>query len=126
MLSNPSARVEGVRAIHLGSTAVVSWLPVPLLFEELKEYRVYYSEKSPSVRKRREVEEKEVVVVGFPANVTSGWIGGLKSGGEEYQFQATAVAEVSGETLEGERSEFSMEPSVSIEDVFSSTAENCE
>ncbi len=118
MLSNPSARVEGVRAIHLGSTAVVSWL----LFEELKEYRVYYSERSPSVRKRREVEEKEVVVVVFPANVTSGWIGGLKSGGEEYQFQVTAVAEVSGETLEGERSEFSTEPSISIEDVCSCTA----
>ena len=88
--------VSNVRVDVLNETAVtVMWGAVQS--DEVSKYTVYYSQSS--VKKRQQNDGSR----DFPADATSGVIGGLVTG-VEYQFQVTMTLLFNGVEFEGNRS----------------------
>ena len=88
--------VNNVKVEVLNETAVVvMWDAVQS--DEVSKYTVYYSQSSGKKRQQNDGSGD------FPADATSGVIGGLVAG-VEYQFQVTVTLLINGVEFEGDRS----------------------
>ena len=96
MIYTPSDVVRNVKIGVLNKTAVVVlWDAVQS--DEVSKYTVYYSQSSGKKRQQNDGSRD------FPADATSGVIGGLVAG-VEYQFQVTVTLLINGVEFEGDRS----------------------